>query len=50
MLQHHVLANGDFHDSHGLDICQWQIHRVMVRVVAHQPDASWLVGTVQARA
>ena len=45
-LQHHVLADGEFHDAHRLYVGERQIHRVMVRVVAHQPDAFRPVGTV----
>ena len=46
VLQHHVLPDGELHDSHGLYVFQRQVHRVVVRIVAHQLDASRLVGTV----
>ena len=45
-LQHHVLSDGEFHDAHRLYVGERQIHRVVMGVVAHQPDAARLVRAV----
>lgn len=45
-LHHHILSDGKLYDCHGIDGCERNIHRLVMRIVTHQLDAIFSFRTV----